>query len=57
MAQLFGRPVFDDIKPIVEGYLTEMESTKLYDRHKTRAMWEFIAVLGVAGAKVARAVR
>jgi proteasome activator subunit 4 len=41
-AQLFGPVIFDLIRPIVDGYLAEMDSTKVYDRHKTRAMWEFI---------------
>lgn len=38
-------PVFDAVRPIIEGYLSEMESTKVYDRHKTRSMWEFISGL------------
>ena len=45
VAQLFGKSVFDAIRPIVEAFLSEMEGTKVYDRHKTRAMWEFIAGL------------
>lgn len=43
LSQLYGPFVFRSIRPIVEGYLAEMESTKVYDRHKTRAMWEFLA--------------
>ena len=45
LAQLFGKSIFDALRPIVEAFLAEMESTKVYDRHKTRAMWEFIAGL------------
>ncbi|WVQ63803.1 uncharacterized protein L199_001958 [Kwoniella botswanensis] len=45
LAQLYGPPIYHSIRPIVEGYLAEMESTKVYDRHKTRAMWEFLAGL------------
>ncbi|ORX39177.1 putative membrane protein [Kockovaella imperatae] len=44
-AQLFGKPVFDFVQPIVETFLQEMDATKVYDRHKTRAMWEFLAGL------------
>ncbi|WRT69165.1 uncharacterized protein IL334_006149 [Kwoniella shivajii] len=43
--QLYGLSIFNSIRPIIDGYLTEMESTKVYDRHKTRAMWEFLAGL------------
>lgn len=42
-AQLFGPAITDKIKPIVEQYLAEMRSTRIYDRHKTRAMWELMA--------------
>nr|XP_019049698.1 proteasome activator subunit 4 [Kwoniella bestiolae CBS 10118]OCF28628.1 proteasome activator subunit 4 [Kwoniella bestiolae CBS 10118] len=45
LTQLYGPPIYHCIKPIIEEYLTEMESTKVYDRHKTRAMWEFLAGL------------
>ncbi|WWD21364.1 hypothetical protein CI109_105848 [Kwoniella shandongensis] len=45
LAQLFGTPVFHSLRPIVEAYLAEMDSTKVYDRHKMRAMWEFLAGL------------
>lgn len=43
LSQLYGSSILHSIRPIVEGYLAEMESTKVYDRHKTRAMWEFLA--------------
>jgi len=33
------------VRPIVESYLAEMEEKKVYDRHKMRAMWEFLAGL------------
>lgn len=33
------------MRPIVESYLAEMEEKKVYDRHKMRAMWEFLAGL------------
>ena len=49
-SQLFGPVIFELIKPIVDGYLAEMDSTKVYDRHKTRAMWEFICGL-IRGAE------
>ena len=45
MTQLYGTPVSDAIRPVVEAFLSEMESTKVYDRHKTRAMWELICGL------------
>nr|XP_018259276.1 proteasome activator subunit 4 [Kwoniella dejecticola CBS 10117]OBR81434.1 proteasome activator subunit 4 [Kwoniella dejecticola CBS 10117] len=45
LTQLYGPPIYHAIKPIVENYLAEMENTKVYDRHKTRAMWEFLAGL------------
>lgn len=45
LAQLFGKPVLEAIKPIVEGYLSVMDSQKVYDRHKMRALWEFLAGL------------
>lgn len=41
--QLFGTTIANLIKPIVEEYLAEMSSSKIYDRHKTRAMWELSA--------------
>ena len=37
--------MLESVKPIIEGYLAEMESTKVYDRHKMRAMWEFLSGL------------
>ncbi|WVQ73567.1 hypothetical protein IAR50_003145 [Cryptococcus sp. DSM 104548] len=43
LSQIFGIQIFHHIKPIVEGHLAEMEEKKVYDRHKTRAMWEFLA--------------
>jgi proteasome activator subunit 4 len=42
-AQLFGPIVFELISPIVDAYLAEMDTKKVYDRHKTRAMWELIS--------------
>ena len=45
LAQIFGMAVFDGIRPIIEGYLAEMDQTKVYDRHKMRALWEFLAGL------------
>ena len=42
-SQLFGKPIFDYLQPIIEAFLVEMDKTKVYDRHKTRAMWEFIS--------------
>lgn len=45
ICQLYGKPVFESIRPIVDGYLREMEEKKVYDRHHMRAMWEFIAGL------------
>ncbi|KAK8843981.1 hypothetical protein IAR55_006774 [Kwoniella newhampshirensis] len=45
LAQLYGTPVFHSLTPIVEAYLAEMDSTKVYDRHKMRAMWELLAGL------------
>ncbi|KAL7421289.1 Proteasome activator BLM10 [Cryptotrichosporon argae] len=45
LAQVFGRPILDRVKPIIAAYLAEMEATKVYDRHKTRAMWEFLSGL------------
>lgn len=45
LAQLFGRTVFEAIRPIMENYLSEMEATKDYDRHKMRALWEFLTGL------------
>ena len=45
LSQLFGKPVLEGIKPIVEAYLAEMESTKVYDRHKMRALWELLSGL------------
>ncbi|OCF42973.1 proteasome activator subunit 4 [Kwoniella heveanensis CBS 569] len=45
LAQLYGPPIFNAIKPIVEAYMKEMDDTKVYDRHKMRAMWEFLAGL------------
>ncbi|WVQ81077.1 hypothetical protein IAT38_003199 [Cryptococcus sp. DSM 104549] len=44
-SQIYGLSVFHSLKPIIEGYLEEMESTKVYDRHKMRAMWEILAGL------------
>ncbi|ORY33092.1 putative membrane protein [Naematelia encephala] len=45
IVQLYGKPVLDVIAPIMEGYLSEMDSTKVYDRHKMRALCEFLAGL------------
>lgn len=45
LTQLFGKPVFEATKPIIEGYLSEMNSTKTYDRHKVRALWEILSGL------------
>lgn len=42
--QLFPQ-VFDLIRPIVDQYLKIMADSADYDRHKTRAMYEFIAGL------------
>ena len=38
-------PVFEATKPIMESYLSEMDETKVYDRHKMRALWEFLSGL------------
>ena len=38
-------PVFEATKPIMEHYLSEMDETKVYDRHKMRALWEFLSGL------------
>jgi proteasome activator subunit 4 len=43
LAQLFGIQIFEATRPIIEGYLAEMEEKKIYDRHKMRALWEFLA--------------
>jgi proteasome activator subunit 4 len=40
--QLFGPVISDLIRPIIDGYLAEMSATKIYDRHKTRALWELL---------------
>jgi len=37
--------VFEGTRPIIESYLEEMETTKVYDRHHMRALWEFLAGL------------
>ncbi|WVR08974.1 hypothetical protein IAU60_006033 [Kwoniella sp. DSM 27419] len=45
LTQLYGLEIFHATKLIIEAYLAEMEKTKVYDRHKMRAMWEFLAGL------------
>lgn len=45
VAQIYGLPILEAIKPIVDGYLAEMDSSKVYDRHKMRAIFEFISGL------------
>ncbi|BEI84863.1 hypothetical protein CcaverHIS002_0502640 [Cutaneotrichosporon cavernicola] len=45
LCQVNGRPVLDQIKPIVDNMLKDMDAKKVYDRHITRAMWELLAGL------------
>ncbi|WOO84927.1 Autophagy-related protein 22 [Vanrija pseudolonga] len=45
LCQVVGRPVLDQIRPLVDSMLADMETKKVYDRHVTRAMWEFLAGL------------
>lgn len=45
LCQVIGRPVFDQIRPLVEGMVAGMEEKKVYDRHITRAVWELLAGL------------
>lgn len=37
--------VVNAVTPIVDAYLAEMDRSKVYDRHKMRAMFEFISGL------------
>jgi len=45
IAQIHGLPILEAIKPIVDGYLAEMDTSKVYDRHKMRAIFEFVSGL------------
>lgn len=45
LAQVVGRPVFDQIRPLVDSMLADMDEKKVYDRHVTRAMYELLAGL------------
>ncbi|KAK4685506.1 proteasome activator subunit 4, partial [Tremellales sp. Uapishka_1] len=41
-SHLIGLPVFYALKPIIEESLSVMETTKVHDRHKMRALWELL---------------
>lgn len=43
--EIYGVRIFESVRPIIDGYLAEMESSKVYDRHKMRSLWEFLAGL------------
>nr|ODN78210.1 proteasome activator subunit 4 [Cryptococcus depauperatus CBS 7841] len=43
LSQIYGISIFHSIRPIIDAYLSEMETTRVYDRHKMRAMWEFLS--------------
>lgn len=45
LSQLYGISVFEAVRPIIEAYMSEMDAKKVYDRHKMRALWEFLAGL------------
>lgn len=45
LCQVVGRPVLDQIKPLVESIMADMDEKKVYDRHVYRAMWEFLSGL------------
>nr|XP_019009928.1 proteasome activator subunit 4 [Kwoniella pini CBS 10737]OCF48709.1 proteasome activator subunit 4 [Kwoniella pini CBS 10737] len=51
LSQTYGPRIYHVIRALVENYLNEMESTKIYDRNKTRAMWEFLAGLARGAAE------
>jgi proteasome activator subunit 4 len=45
LCQVVGRPVLDQVQPLVMRLLANMDDKKVYDRHITRCVWELIGGL------------
>jgi proteasome activator subunit 4 len=45
IAQVYGLPILEAIRPIIEAFMAEMDTTKIYDRHKIRAIFELLSGL------------
>lgn len=45
LCQIVGLPILEKIKPVVDKLMADMDEKKVYDRHQTRAVWEFLAGL------------